>query len=347
MSAARPWWWTLRGPVTVALTLSVVAFGTPAVAATVPHSSAALPSGRTSYRAFADYEADLSRLAAAHPTKARRFMLDRSSLEGRPVIALEISRDVAIGEHKPVLLVTGAHHAREWPSAETTMEFAFDLLRNDGADPRVTALLDRIRVVVVPMVNPDGFKISRESTFAMKRRNCRVRDGQVPAPGECARSANFSYGVDLNRNYGAGWSGGGSVTSDTYPGAAPFSEPETQNIRDLVSSRQVTVLLSNHTYGAVVLRPTNPEDGGYRALADRLAGENGYGSSALNVGGMTERWSYYATAGFGFTVEIGTGGFHPPFQTGVIDQYVGTGGRRGLRSMYLTAGEAADRKSVV
>ena len=33
---------------------------------------------------------------------------------------------------KPIFLIMGVHHAREWPSAEHTIEFAYDLLRNYG-----------------------------------------------------------------------------------------------------------------------------------------------------------------------------------------------------------------------
>ncbi|GGK04765.1 hypothetical protein GCM10010123_38410 [Pilimelia anulata] len=347
MTAVHPRRRALRRAAVAVLVPTLLAPGAPAGAAEptpprAPAAAAELPSGRTAYRTFADYDADLARLAADHPTKTRRFTLAHPSLEGRPVHAMEISRDVAASDHKPVLLMTGVHHAREWPSSEVTIEFAFDLLRNDGTDPRITALLDRVRVVVVPLVNPDGFRISREMAFEMKRRNCRLRDGRTPAPGACAESGNRNYGVDLNRNYGAAWTGGGSATSDTYPGAAPFSEPESRNVRDLVLSRQVAVLISNHTQGSVVLHPVNPEATAYRGLADKLAAENGYSAGAgMNVGGMTERWSYYATGGFGFTVEIGKNSFHPPFPTGVVEQYVGAGGRRGLRSMYLVAGEAA------
>ncbi|WP_246258243.1 M14 family zinc carboxypeptidase [Amycolatopsis anabasis] len=303
-----------------------------------------LPSGRTAYRAFADYDTDLDRLASTYPKAARTFTLPHRTLENRTVRGLEISHDVAASAHKPVLVVTGVHHAREWPSSEVTLEFAYDLLKNDGTDARVTGLLDQLRVVVVPMVNPDGFAISRGLTYEMKRKNCRVRDGQLPGPGECAASANRSYGVDPNRNYGAAWGDNGSSAnrgSETYRGAGPFSEPEVTNVRDLVSGLQATALISNHTYGEVVLRPAGPEEDLYSALGTRLSSANGYGSSALRVGGMTERWSYYATAGFGFTVEIGTGNFHPAFGPGVVDQYMGTGTRLGLRELYLRAAEAA------
>lgn len=100
----------------------------------------------------------------------------------------------------------GLHHAREWPSGELTIEFAYDLVSNYGTDERITGLLDQARVVVVPVVNPDGFEKSindgtnvdlREfdgggtvsilatPSNAYKRKNCRVIDGQDGLPLTC------------------------------------------------------------------------------------------------------------------------------------------------------------------
>jgi len=55
----------------------------------------------------------------------------------------------------------GEHHAREWPSAEIPMEFAIYLAQQFGRDARVTKLLKRTRIVIVPIINADGFIASR------------------------------------------------------------------------------------------------------------------------------------------------------------------------------------------
>src|SRR3990170_8374422 len=88
---------------------------------------------------------------------------------------------------------------------------------------------------------------------AYKRKNCRMYDGQESGSGECALATGpggYGAGIDLNRNYGGFWGGPGAsdlFADPTYRGAEAFSEPETQNIRELVSSRQVTTLITNHT----------------------------------------------------------------------------------------------------
>ena len=98
-----------------------------------------LPSGRSSYRRLGDYDADLARLAQAYPKLVRPLTLSPPSLEGRTLRGVEISDGVAGADGKPVFLMLGVHHAREWPSGEMSMEFAFDLaaaVRQERADHR-------------------------------------------------------------------------------------------------------------------------------------------------------------------------------------------------------------------
>jgi len=322
-----------------------------------------LPSGRTGYRALPDYEADIAQLVAAHPHVARALVLDHRTLIGRPVVGIEIARDVQRGDGRPVLLITGVHHAREWPSGEIAMEWATDLVHALARrDAEVSALLDRARVIVVPVVNPDGFFLSRSvgGVFAAKRKNCRIADGQLPRPGQCESAANATRGVDVNRNYGGFWGGPGAAldpTDDTYRGAAPFSEPEAQNIRALVAGRQVTVALNLHTYGNLVLRPPSlanqapPDAAQLKELGDAIAAPAGLtserGYDLYDTTGAMEDWSYWATGGLAYTAELGSGAttdaggllaFHPPFAE-VAATYPGLR-RSFLRALAWTADPA-------
>ena len=122
-----------------------------------------LPSGRTSYRVLTDYQADMKDLADRFPSIVKPITLPQKSYQGRPLDGLEISRNVkaAPEDGRPVYLVVALHHAREWPSAEAAMEFAIMLAEGYGKSSRITKLLDDARVVVVPLINPDGFVASR------------------------------------------------------------------------------------------------------------------------------------------------------------------------------------------
>ncbi len=350
-----------------------------------------LPSGRDSYRTLEDYNADMAALAEDRPAIAKTFKLKRPSLDGRTIRGIEIGADVRKAEDgRPVFALFGVHHAREWPGGELAMEFATELVEKYGRNDRITRLLNKARVVVVPVVNVDGFTMSRTDGAmidlrdlneadplggttsvlatpgnAYKRKNCRLVDGEDTPDGSCAAAltspGGYGAGVDLNRNYGGFWGGpGASATSadPTYRGAEAFSEPETLNIQDLISSRQVTTMISNHTFSNLVLRPNGvhpdtigpdghpvgnaPDEKALKALGARFAAQNGYanihGWELYDTTGTTEDWSYNATGGFGYTFEIGANEFHPPFPE-VIDEYLGAGkyAGKGNREAYLIA----------
>ena len=351
-----------------------------------------LPSGRTSYRQYVDYTNDLDALATAHPEIAREVTIG-TSLEDRPIQGIEIAADVAATDDgRPVYVNVGAHHAREWPSAEFPMEFAMDLATNYGTDPRITALLEDVRVLIVPVVNVDGFIASRShgtsvldddpnatlpqiaaGSGAYRRKNCRPIS---PADDAIPCSARTS-GVDLNRNYGAYWGGPGSSsdpTSQLYRGTAPYSEPESQAVRQLSQSIHPTVFISNHTFtedGKWLRQPgfdapflpqdsigaTTPDEAAMKDLGDDMQAATGWTSergyeTLGDITGATEDWNYFAQASYGYTPEARGLNFHANYQDSVIEEYVGdaqhTG--EGVREAFLVAGERAadpDEHSVI
>ena len=236
-------------------------------AATGPRS--ALPSARESYRVYEDYTAEMKALSTQNPGLVRSIVIG-STFEGRPIEGVEIATGVSrTDDGRPVYLNFGGHHAREWPASELPMEFALDLVqRFNSGDARVQTLLENVRVVVVPVVNVDGFIASRSYGFnpatdndsdltlsqafanqaAYIRKNCRPTDpAQAATP--CAQRS-FS-GVDLNRNYGAYWGGPGSssdTTSQAYRGTGPFSEPESEAVHQFTAGLHPTVFITNHTF---------------------------------------------------------------------------------------------------
>lgn len=319
-----------------------------------------LPTGRLEYRTADETDAEIRAMAAAHPDTVALVELPHPSLLGRTVLGAEISHDVDTDPGKPVFLNTGVHHAREWPTVEFVMEFAWEVLEADGTDPRITDLLERGRMIVVPMVNPDGYDISRSRVLEQKRKNCRVTPGQVPTAEACAAAANA--GVDPNRNYGAFWGGpgqSGNPNASNYRGEAPFSEPEIRNMRAVAAGHQVTVAINNHTPDERLLRapsssnePVPADEAAYDALAQALGADLGWPAGPwteiyYEASGTAEQTAYYGAGTFGFTPEAtpGFGGadrFHPPYEF-VVDQYLGEDRYEGssMRAAYLTAWEAA------
>ena len=323
-----------------------------------------------------------------HPDLARPITLNHLTYEGRPVEGVEVALNPNARDGRPVFLQLGVHHAREWPSGEHAIEWAYELITAyRRGDARAKRLLSTTRTIVIPIVNPDGFNASREAgelfmngggadtdvdgsgdisdeEFILagathpneyRRKNCAV---PVIGGGNCNQPDTGLYGpgVDPNRNYGAFWGGPGAETTNfldqTYAGPGPFSEPESENIRELISSRQVTTMITNHTFAALVLRPpglaaqgTTVDEAIYKSLGDRMAAENGYASQygyeLYDTSGTTEDWSYNATGGLGFTFELGGPGFHPPFAD-VVAEWNGTAATAtgaGNRAAYYVAQE--------
>ena len=296
------------------------------------------------YRRLTDYNAELTELADKNPDLVKLFEMKRPSLEGRTIFGLEIAHDVKKEDGRPIFYMDAVHHAREWPASEFTIMYAHHLVEKFGKDPKVTALMKSTRTILVPIVNVDGFNYSRESITSVNqpardaseplgfsfgdglgngfegywRKNRRSLTG-VTIPG--AQVNPDAYGVDPNRNYAYLWGDqqGGSSNNQldqTYRGEAPFSEPEVANVRDIVLSRPVTGVITNHTVQASVLRAGGgaaPDEPTLVAIGQQMADLLGFQNNAT-VGypttGTTDDWAYAAIGSLGFTIEHGGSGFH-------------------------------------
>jgi carboxypeptidase T len=276
------------------------------------------------YHNYQRTQAALQTMQAANADIASLVVIG-PSLEGRNITAIHINTtpEAHTGSHqsnKPGAVFMGNHHAREHLSVEIPLMMADYLLRN-RAEPRIAALLDTRDIWIIPMVNPDGSEwdvsTGRYKFWRKNRRN----------------NGNGTFGVDLNRNYGFQWGTGGSSTdgsSDVYMGPQPFSEPETQAIRNFVDNHLNTkVLLSFHTFSELILYPwghsndpvPNATDRAtFQRMAQTMAQWNHYtpeqSSDLYIASGDTTDWAYGTHGIFAFTFELSPsnmfdGGFYP------------------------------------
>lgn len=198
------------------------------------------------YHSYREVEAELYALESSFPDLARVHIIG-STLEMRNIYAIKISDNVRADEESEAeVLITGCHHAREWISVEVPLYVAKHLVENYAADPHIRSLVDQCEVWIVPLLNPDGLEYTIHF-YRYWRKN--LRD-----------NANGSYGVDPNRNYDYMWGsdneGSSPFTSSyVYRGPAPFSERETQAIRDLFAQRDFQVSINYHNYSQVIIYP--------------------------------------------------------------------------------------------
>jgi hypothetical protein len=276
-----------------------------------------LPSGRTTYRTYEDYQAELKALAERNPGLVRPVKLPGASFQGRELSGVEIAEGVGAADGRPQFLLVATHHAREWPAAEAAIEFAHLLVQGRGKDQRIDRVLRSTRTVVVPLINPDGFISSRTTAAVDPSHNLYENGHDVPVPvcgnlntcegvappggvlsfrrKNCAGAipsgavpCELQHGVDPNRNYGQFWGGPGSSPdpmSQSYRGPGPWSEPETQAVHAWSQSHPVTTLITVHNVAALVLRPPGSKDGGLapdeaelKRLGDAMAAATGYKS---------------------------------------------------------------------
>lgn len=195
------------------------------------------------YHRTADIHTYLDGLIAAHPQLTTPDDLG-DSLQGRQLKAIRITGP-GDTTNRPIIFLNGGQHAREWVSPATVTYIADQLLTQYGSDPLVTALVDQIEWVILPVLNPDGYEYTWD-TDRLWRKNRR-------------NNGNGTFGVDLNRNWDIDFGGDGSsanTNSETYHGPFAFSEPETAAIRDFLNAEpRIVAHIDFHSFSQLILYP--------------------------------------------------------------------------------------------
>lgn len=298
----------------------------------------------TSYRTVEATYRDLSQLAANNGSLASWVDIGDSYDKKTPggpagydIQALELgNKNKTLSQDKPVLFVQGAIHAREYATAEIVARFAESLMAGYGVDADTTWLMDFVDIRLVSIVNPDGRKFAEQGYLWRKNTNpTNALEGEQPAEFP-------NYGIDLNRNYASKWGeipDGASPdpSSETYQGPSPFSEPESQALRDYLlntfpdykgpedsdpaSPDTSGVYLDLHSFGNLVLYPFGwtdepaPNYEGLRNLGLKLGYFTGVDGDAYDVqqaiglyptSGTTDDWVYDTFGVPAYTMELGT-----------------------------------------
>jgi carboxypeptidase T len=203
----------------------------------------------------AEINAKLDSLRLQYPTLVSEKFSIGNTYENRPMWTVRITNNPDAPTGRPEVYYNGVTHAREPLSMENVLYYVYWLVENYNIDPIATYILNNREIYWTPIVNVDGYyynETTNPTGGGMWRANRHITSGSCGP-------------VDLNRNYGTYnfWnsSNGGSSTNNcnggqgSYRGVAPFSEPETQNVKAFVNSRNFTASLSYHTYGNYLIKP--------------------------------------------------------------------------------------------
>ncbi len=273
------------------------------------------------FRTLAEIETELDRLTADFPDiVSRKFSIGQSH-EGRDIWAIRISDYPNTYEPaEPVAWFDALHHAREPMSGESLLLFARWLGEHYPDDATVMRLAESRNILLIPCVNPDGYEYNRQN---------HPNGGGLWRKNRRDNSFASAWGVDLNRNYnwawGPQWAGSsGDPASNMFRGSAPFSEPETAAIRDLLAEQTPLMSVSVHSYGNEWMYPwgyqadETPDAALFRAYADAMTAANGYASETAwelygITNGVSDDYQYGTHGTLAFTAEVGaySDGFWP------------------------------------
>lgn len=203
--------------------------------------------GVTAYHTYDEMLTELLQVSANYPSITDLTSIG-TTYQGNSIWSMKISDNAQAEEDEPEVIIYGLHHSREWLTVEVCMYFINFLTGNYSTNSSVQNIVDNREIWIIPMVNPDGRFYDGDDDPAAYTN---WRKNRVP-------NGDGSTGVDLNRNYGHMWGGAGSSddpSSEVYRGSGPFSENETQAIRDLALQHDFVFSLSYHSYGQIILYP--------------------------------------------------------------------------------------------
>jgi len=206
------------------------------------------------------------------PAFCERIVLPNQSFEGRTSVALRIR--IGQEERRPGVFLIGGQHAREWGSTDILLFLAQELMSAyaHGNDlhfgnfsmpgSTVKQMLESIELIVFPVVNPDGKHYSQTVDHWWRK-------NRGPT------SSASAIGTDLNRNYDWLWDVGAQFRADgvqitvgsddpsveLYRGVAPFSEPETRNVKHVLDTNpQIRFFADVHSYHGYIMHPWADDD---------------------------------------------------------------------------------------
>jgi len=220
------------------------------------------------------------------------------TIEGRTVYYVRISDNPDVNESEPEVLYTAMHHAREPIGMQHLLYYMWYLLENYNTNPTIKSLVDNTEMYFIPVVNIDGYQYNitnKPTGGGMWRKNRRS-------------NSDGSFGVDINRNYGAHWGFDDNGSSpnpgdETYRGKSSFSEPETRMMKYFCESHEFRIALNYHSYANLLLYPwgwiSNPpaDVAVFDTYAQVMTKENHYnfGSGYTTIyptNGGSDDWMY-------------------------------------------------------
>jgi zinc carboxypeptidase/immune inhibitor InhA-like protein len=234
-----------------------------------PYARTDVPVSDAAGNPVANIKTQLENLAERYDNIAELQTIGRS-INGLPIYAMKVTKNATQREDgsRPAVLYSALQHAREWLAGETarrTLRLFLDNYDREGvaigtdgqpvegvSAGELTRLVNTRELWFILVANPDGYDFTFDPPNRLWRKNLRDNngDGQI----------TFVDGVDPNRNFPTRWNyddegSNTELSSETYRGTGPASEPETKAFLSLTNRVDFAYNKNDHTHGKLLLWP--------------------------------------------------------------------------------------------
>ncbi|TWD89698.1 g-D-glutamyl-meso-diaminopimelate peptidase [Neobacillus bataviensis] len=164
---------------------------------------------------------------------------------------------VKLGEGKTNIVLIGAHHGREWLTSALLMNmlesYAEAYQRGKRIGFRSTDILNQVSIWFIPMLNPDGVTIQQNNLKSFspdyQKQLLQMNEGSR----NLKRWKANGIGVDLNRQYPAGWRRLNQEQSNPsyafYKGKKPLESKEVIALTNFIREIKPSIAVAYHTAG--------------------------------------------------------------------------------------------------
>jgi predicted deacylase len=198
---------------------------------------------------------------------SKKFVIERknfgSSEKGKPI------EGYVIGKGSEAALIFAAIHGNEMGTAGLLNQLVLEIALKEAL------VSPALKLVIIPIVNPDGYYDRTDNLNA--------------------------NGVNLNLNFGTSdWEKYGP--EGNFAGLAPFSENESQILKQVIEQYKPSVMFSFHSHGNLVSPEENEVS---RELAQWYSQKSGYKYfEEWDYPGTATKWFAETTGKVAITVEI-------------------------------------------
>lgn len=235
------------------------------------------PLRNTGYHSFDDIVAMMNSLSLANAATTNLVQYGLSQ-KGKPLLALRVSNHLRDGKTVPRILLTAATHGDEIITTEVLLKLMTNLLEQQTTNPRFAEFLDKMEIVFVPVLNPDGF----------------------------AEQNRYDNGEDPNRSYPFPENTTGAPTASI------------NGIMNLIKTYPMAGSLDFHAYGRMIMYPwgytrqaVDPEaEKTFAEVTQKMATTNSYAHGQISkviyiAKGSSADYYFWKFNTFALAVEMG------------------------------------------